>query len=484
MLAVYISHFTSNATVIQIPADYPTIQQGINNATNGDTVLIQPGTYVENINFNGKNIVVASLYLTTNDTSYISTTIISCSPTANLDKSVVTFENNETSSAKLIGLTIQGGGGNYRLLGFDWVFYGGGIYCNYASPDLSHLIIQNNSAECGGGIFLYYSNSVVKNCFIKNNSCNSTGSAAPNAGGAIVIWNCQNITIQNNKIQDNVAERAGGAIYTLTSTCNIANCLITNNHSMIMGSAFYADSWSNLNINNCTVYGNVCDDGPGLVLKSMIYCLDSAKVKINNSIFYNNQPTTIVCQFNYSRNEVTVAHSNFEGGIDSIFTNNNGNNVTINWFSGNINVNPYFVNASLDDFHLQSSSPCINTGDTTGINGIPPTDLDNNNRFYGIIDMGCYEFQGIPTGINLLTSDQQIQVYPNPVNDFIIFENGRMQDLDVKLYSQNGSVVYAKKIIFEQIVVKLPTSNLSNGIYFLHWTDGQNADGKKIFVAH
>jgi hypothetical protein len=64
------------STIINIPADYSTIQQGINASIDGDTVLVQPGTYVENINFNGQNIVLGSLFLTTGDTSYISQTVI------------------------------------------------------------------------------------------------------------------------------------------------------------------------------------------------------------------------------------------------------------------------------------------------------------------------------------------------------------------------------------------------------------------------
>ena len=64
------------STIINVPADQPTIQEGINVAVDADTVLVQPGTYVENINFNGKLITVGSLYLTTQDTTYISTTII------------------------------------------------------------------------------------------------------------------------------------------------------------------------------------------------------------------------------------------------------------------------------------------------------------------------------------------------------------------------------------------------------------------------
>jgi hypothetical protein len=45
---------------IHVPADQPTIQKAINVAANGDTVLVAPGTYVENIDFSGKVITVVS----------------------------------------------------------------------------------------------------------------------------------------------------------------------------------------------------------------------------------------------------------------------------------------------------------------------------------------------------------------------------------------------------------------------------------------
>ena len=94
--------FKTQATIINVPADSRTIQGGINNAVDGDTVLVRPGIYIENINFNGKDIVLASMFLLTQDTSYISQTIID----GNKDGSVVSFESGEDSTSVLTGFTI------------------------------------------------------------------------------------------------------------------------------------------------------------------------------------------------------------------------------------------------------------------------------------------------------------------------------------------------------------------------------------------
>ena len=63
ILAVFVWVDAAWSEIIHVPEDFETIQGAINESEDGDTVLVQPGEYVENIDFDGKDITVASLQL-------------------------------------------------------------------------------------------------------------------------------------------------------------------------------------------------------------------------------------------------------------------------------------------------------------------------------------------------------------------------------------------------------------------------------------
>jgi len=156
-----------NSTTIRVPQDYPEIQQAINAAQDGDTILVAPGTYVENINFLGKGIVLTSNFIFSGDPDDITSTIIDGSNPADPDTAscVLMYKSNNSfsddSSAALIGFTITGGKGtaweDEHGLG-NFYREGGGILIQYWAPRIKFNIIRDNEAydktglvSAGGG---------------------------------------------------------------------------------------------------------------------------------------------------------------------------------------------------------------------------------------------------------------------------------------------------------------------------------------------
>ncbi|MCF7793913.1 MAG: carboxypeptidase regulatory-like domain-containing protein [Candidatus Cloacimonetes bacterium] len=168
--------------------DFTSIQQGINASTHGDTVLVYPGTYYENINFNGKNVILASLEMITNDPQYISQTVID----GQKQTSCVSLVSGEQNTI-LRGFTITNGQGEY-----DNPYYGGGIsiYGDYPiliECDIINCVITKNySQNTTGGIRIIDGDVYLSGCSIRRNYACSSGGGLGISGYSQVIFDPTN----------------------------------------------------------------------------------------------------------------------------------------------------------------------------------------------------------------------------------------------------------------------------------------------------
>ena len=185
----------THATTLKVPSQYPTIQQAIDAAVNGDTVLVAPGTYVENIDFKGKNVVLTS-------ESGPDVTMIDGQK---LD-SVVTVMNGEDHSTVVEGFTIANGYGKYYDGCSGWRYYGGGIFCASGSGlTVKGNKIVGNGANTGGGIYqgIGAKDPVIINNIISDNYANNNQTGSAMGGGACLITRTGTAVVVGNVFSGN-----------------------------------------------------------------------------------------------------------------------------------------------------------------------------------------------------------------------------------------------------------------------------------------
>ena len=241
-----------SAQIINVPANQSTIQAGIDVASTGDTVLVDNGTYYENINFNGKAITVASNFIMDGDTSHISNTIIDGSKPSDPDSaSTVMLVSGEDTTSTICGFTITGGTGLQLPVPYGGSM-GGGIACYHAGVKIIDNKIINNTVSntsypYGGGI----------------------GFISGVSSGWIVI---RDNTIINNTVVADVAETFGGGIYIMGNALLEANviennyCHLLSSTGEIMGAGLYAESSTSnpldtLIVNNNIIMNNILEGG-------------------------------------------------------------------------------------------------------------------------------------------------------------------------------------------------------------------------------
>ncbi len=442
----------SQAAVITVPGDHPTIQSAIDAAVHGDEIIVSPGIYYETANFSGKNIILRS-------TDPTRPTVVASTIIVGRHKKGVIFSGTELTTCVLSGFTIAGGGGSqagtacgifgnrtlatieyntitsntavniwggyvdaygiyrcdgiirYNTIANNWAFscmgsmgvaYGGGVYA--CDGNIHDNVIAHNSfaadniwpwkgGSWGGG--LVGGRGTIENNIISNNYP---------AG----VTGCRG-TIQNNTIYENSSGVSGcdGTIQNNTiyeNSGGISGCDGTIQNNTIHGNSGRGIYGCDGTIQNNAIYENF---GGGLhhcygnIQNNIIYGntadypgggLASCKGTIRNCIIWQNTAPTGAQVDNYCATPSYSCIQDWVGGG-----------------TGNILDNPELVDPTSGDFHLQPNSPCIDAGEN--VPGLTQ-DFEGDPRPYDAVtwesrgdgsdfDIGADEFIGtaVPTPI-------------------------------------------------------------------------------------
>ena len=123
--------------------DYTLVQEAIDAASNGDTVLVWPGTYFENLHIDNKNLTIGSLTLTTGDLGYMHQTIIDGNHTGSCF-----FIENCQPMFSLNGFMLINGSGTW----YGYISGGAMAIMNSFVNILNCVISDNKAFGYGGGV--------------------------------------------------------------------------------------------------------------------------------------------------------------------------------------------------------------------------------------------------------------------------------------------------------------------------------------------
>ncbi len=248
------------------------------------------------------------------------------------------------NNATLDGFTITGGNANSGGEGSN----GGGMYNTSASPTVMNCTFAANTGYLGGGMCNYSCSPALTNCTFSGNDALFYAGGMCNDSASPTVTNCI--------FSDNTATFNGGGMYNTSASCSptLTNCTFSGNLAGLDGGGMFNGASCSPTLTNCILWGS-------------------------NDQIYNDASTPVVT---YS--DVQQALGTYTG-------------------TGNINEDPLFVNAGTGDFHLQSGSPCIDTGTNSGA---PASDFDGQSRPLGAgYEMGVDEFVDTTPPVIVLTGD-------------------------------------------------------------------------------
>jgi len=372
------------AGIRSVPADYPTIQSGIDASVDGDTVLVASGTYTGNgnrdIDFKGKAITVRS-------EAGPETCVIDCQSFNYFDQQGLQqefhrgfhFHSGEDLRSVLDGFTITGGWSP------QWDDYGGAILCDSAGPRIMNCVIDGNRAGYGGGIAILDAAVRLERVILSNNVAADGGAIKYYNQGIGVSMFIRCILAGNHAEYHPRFGGEGGGI-VLGGNAHFVNCLIVENRAGYRGGGISSRMHNHsCYLHNCIIWGNERGHKDGHQIST--YSCDGS-LHVNNTVIQDEDNSDHICD---PKNRIKGHWLSMDPcfGLNG-YWDPNGTPDDLN--------DDFWVNG---DYHLKSragrwdpatetwvrdevTSPCIDTGDPMSPIGLEP--FPNG----GIVNMGAY----------------------------------------------------------------------------------------------
>lgn len=383
------------AGVIEVGAG-ESIQAAIAAAQEGDTILVGPGTYVENLDLGSTNLVLRS-------TAGAAETVVDGGGVG----PVVTIDGGQGAATTVQGFTLRNG-----TTPFSAGYEGGGVHIERSAPTIRDNVITSNEGGSGAGVSVAFGSPTIVGNRIEGNR--QTPGTSGGSGGGIAVRGAGAAQLLGNVITGNSADTGGGIDLFAAGTPVVRDNIVTGNTAWSRGAgiALFNDSAADIVQNRISgntltsgsgqgggVYASVPSGSRGPLLRnntiignsgSAVHSIGfTAQTVLTGNVLVSAAGPALTCDTTYSTLTPQLDHNDFWSTGSATPTQGCAGTAG----NGNLTADPL-----LDaDFVPTGASPLVDAGGSTGA-GLPATDLagrarvvDGDRDGTAVVDIGAYE---------------------------------------------------------------------------------------------